>query len=394
MNLPAHLQGRQTKALNEVATLGIGSAMPPHISIRGNTFTLVDASGAQQNAGPVLDICVADVSDVVCKQFYSEKWTPDSSEPPLCWSANGIAPSREALTPQSPTCAACPKNARGSAVSAISGVAIKACRDERWLAVVHPQMPTMRFQLRLTPGSFKNWREYIEKCKGSNTDISNVVTRCTFQPQVNGVMLFQAINYIDEATANARDAGYAEKAFDVLVGRNDVPIQGALPAPAAVPTTLPPPGQPFLTSAPVNPQPIPQPQPAPFVPAPPAAFQPGPMGQPQVPQQSVAPSASPSEPPKRRRRTQAEIAAANGTVAAPAQLAPAFAQPAQAPIAPFRPQPVAEATNPAFAGGVQAAAPQAPSAPAQPAGAQFGIQPGVAPNPEIAATLNSLFAPK
>lgn len=370
MQLPAHLQGRQTKSLNEVALLGISAALPPHVSIRGNTFTLVDAGGAKQPAGPVLDVCVADLSDVVCKQFYSEKWTPDSNEPPLCWSANGVAPSREAIEPQNAVCNGCKHNERGSAVSAISGAAIKACRDEKWLALIPAQMPTMRFQLRLTPGSFKNWREYLEKCKGSQTDLSNVVTRMSFAPQTNGVLLFSAVNYIDEATANARDAGYTEKAFDVLVGRNDVPIQGALPAPTAaqqLSQTPPQPLAPFVPSAV-------QPQATPF------------MGQPVVSAAPAAPSAS-AEPTKRKRRTQAEIAADNAQAGAAAQPAVAFAQPAAAPIAPFRPQPAPEAQNPVFMAGQQA-----PTAPAQPAGAQFGIQAGVAPNPEIAATLNSLFA--
>ena len=71
MNLPAYLQ-HGAKKLNESALLGIGSALPPHISIRGNNFTLVDASGAQQVAGRVIDVCIADLSDVVCKQFYAD----------------------------------------------------------------------------------------------------------------------------------------------------------------------------------------------------------------------------------------------------------------------------------------------------------------------------------
>lgn len=357
MNLPAYLQNSPAKKLNETALLGIGSSLPPHISIRGNTFTLIDASGAQQNAGPTLDANVADISDVVCKQFYGEKWTPDSNEPPKCWSANGIAPSREAIEPQSATCDGCPHNVRGSAVSQISGAAVKACRDERWLALILPAFPTMKFQLRLTPGSFKNWQGYIKTCEGSQTDVSDVVTRVTFQAGVNGVLQFQAVSYIDEATAAQRNAGYAEKAFDALVGRLDRPIQAALPAPAApsaAPATAP-----LLAPASAN-----------------GAF-------------------APAEPPKRTRRTKAQIEADNAAQAGQPVAAPqptGFAAPAPAaPIAPFRPQPAANAA-PSFTG-----AQQVPAGTPQPAvvgNAGFGIQQGVAPNPEIQAALQGLFGKK
>ena len=370
-NLPAYLQQSPAKKLNETALLGIGAALPPHISIRGNTFTLVDASGAEQVAGPTLDVCVADISDVVCKQYYSEKWTPDSNEPPICWSANGLAPSRESIEPQSATCADCRWNVRGSAVSALSGAAIKACRDERWLAVLIPSIPHIKFQLKLTPGSFKTWQSFVKLCEGNQTEINNVLTRITFQPGVNGVLVFQAISYIDENTAKMRNAGYAEKAFDALVGRTDKPIQAALPAPSA----------PLAAALP------PQGQPAPFV---------APLAATPTPPPTAATAASPSDvaaPTRRKRRTAAEMAAASGGPTA------------GAPVAPFRPQaPQAEqlpqATNPGFLGaGQQApanpafAAPPPAAAPAN-GGQQFGIAPGVAPNAEITQALDGLFGKK
>ena len=143
--------------------------MPPHISIQGNSFTLIDAAGNEQNEGGVIEVCIADVSDVTCKRYYGDKkWTPDSKDPPVCWSSNGLGPSRDATTPQNSICATCPKNERGSAISAVSGAAIKACRDEKWLALILPKYPTMIFQLVLTPGSFKNWRDFLKPFEGHN----------------------------------------------------------------------------------------------------------------------------------------------------------------------------------------------------------------------------------
>ena len=373
LQLPAHLANRQSRNIAEKASAGLGVAMPPHVSIRGNTFTLVDAGGneAPFPVGTPLDMVVVDSAKLPAKRFYKNKWTPDSNEPPTCWSSNGITPDTSATEKQSPTCAACPQNARGSAVSAISGVAIKACRDEKWLAILLPQYPTMLFQLVVTPGSFKNWQAYTKNFGGSSgVDVSDVITRVTFQPQVNGVLQFEILGYaqnnpqyIDGNILAVLEKAWAEKSTDVLVGRTEPAGLPAIPAPLG---PAPAPAfNPMQQPAQVQP-------PVPFVPTPaPVAATPGMSA---TPAPTVA-TTSPSEAaPRRRRRTAAEMAAANG--AAPA------AQPA-----PFQPAPA-----PAQAPFMPAAAP-APAAPAG-NGAQFGIQPGAAPQSDMRTMLSKVFPQK
>lgn len=239
--LPAYLQQRQSRTVTERAAAGLGASLPPHISIQGNSFTLIDAAGNEQNEGGIIDVCIADVSDVNCKRFYGDKkWTPDSKDPPVCFSANGIGPSRDASQPQNSICATCPKNERGSAISQISGASIKACRDEKWLAIILPKYPTMMFQLVLTPGSFKNWRDFLKPFETHGIDISDSVTSISFEPKVNGVLQFApaqlpqgGIIWIDENTFKTREASLLGKSTDILVGRTDVPIQAALTPPAA-----------------------------------------------------------------------------------------------------------------------------------------------------------------
>jgi hypothetical protein len=186
--LPAHLANRQRRNLTEKAVAGLGSLLPPHISIQGNTFTLIDAGGAEKPAGATLDAIILDVSDVTCKKYFDKAWEPGSNEPPTCFSANGVAPSRDAVTPQSRTCAECPHNVRGSKISAISGAAIKACRDEKWLALLIPTVGDMLFQLVLTPGSFDNWKTYNKKFEGQGIDLNDVVTKLGFVAKTNGVI--------------------------------------------------------------------------------------------------------------------------------------------------------------------------------------------------------------
>jgi hypothetical protein len=394
MQLPAHLQNRQIRSLTERAAEGMGSTLPPHISIQGNSFTFIDAAGAEYQPVLTFDATIVDVSDHLNKRYFDKPYVPgqDTGEPPACWSANGIAPSREAVRPQAVSCDVCPHNERGSKISALSGAAIKACRDERWIAVLVPQMPQMIFQLVITPGSFKNWKAYTETFRNYGVELSLGLTRFSFKPKVNGELLFEHVGWIDEPTVAAVEATVREKKTDAIVGRNDQPRVAALAAPAAQ-QTLPPPNQ-FGTAQPMQitaPQQEVIPPGTPF--AQPAAAFPAPMhsGQSLNPSamsmtpNTVAPgggatTASPSEQPvRRRRRTQAEIAAANAPqqVAQPAPAAQGFvpaAAPQQAAFQPAPPQP----PFPVASGPVQAAPVGAP---------QFGMAPGAPVNAEMAAML-------
>ena len=230
--LPDYLTKTQLPRLSDRATEGMGSAMPPHISIRGNEFTLVDSSGEETSIETKhLDAAIIDMSDVMCKLYYGNDWTPDSKDPPICWSANGVAPSREAITPQSPTCQQCPNNIRGSAVSKLSGASIKACRDEKWLAVIIDGYKDLIFQFRVTPGSFKNWSAYSEKFKKRPFDIRDVITRMQFEKDKNGVVTFTPANWLTPDMTQLRNKLVTSKAADGIVGRLDQPIQGQIAAP-------------------------------------------------------------------------------------------------------------------------------------------------------------------
>ncbi len=356
--LPAYLQNRNSRIVSDGAADGIGAQLPPHISIRGNEFTLIDASGNRQEVDEkYLDVCFVDRSDVVCKQYYEQDYVDGANDPPTCFSANGIAPSIEASQPQSPTCATCQWNVRGSDTSKISGKAIKACRDEKWTAVILPKYPTMIFQFRITPGSFVAWKGYVDKFKGQATDLSDVVTRLAFEKGKNGVMTFEATAYIDQALYQAREAASLERKTDLLVGRLDKPIQAALAAAAGAGQDRP------LAAGQDRPLAASSSTPAPAAP-------------PTSPMMTTtaapfAASPTPSEAGKRRRRTKAEIEADNAR-----QNGGATFGGGQAGPAPFRPSEPPAASGPA------------PAAP-------FGIQTqAVAPDPAMTQMLGGIFGNK
>ncbi len=393
--LPAHLQRFQAPDVGAALSANLGSAMPPHVSIEGGRFKLIDASNNEipvptfdPAIGVYLDACIIDVNQHMSRMYYIADYDPAAAgSPPDCWSDNGTAPSISASSPQSPTCAACPMAVWGSKISNL-GSKIPACSQKQKTALLVPGFQTL-FLLAVPPNSHKFMREYVERSRGSGVNLADVITRISFVPGVQGTLQFSPVNYIDEPTAVLRQAAYAEKKTDALVGRNDVPrTAGAIAAPQ---TAAPNQGAGDLN----RPMPAPQiamqqpaafgqhqqvQQPGPFV-ATPAAGAAAPVGQwPQNPAQPAA-TTSPSEPApaaRRKRRTAAEMQTAQ----------PQPGGPAAAPQAPF-PHP-GQAVN---------AAPQqldafpAPGQPGNTAAGTFGMAAGqpAAANPEMSQMLDSFF---
>lgn len=334
MQRPAYLTG--VPDLSERATQGIGTVLPPHVSIRGNKFTLVDGAGNKKLVGDTMDFLVADIGDHGGKMYYADpNWTPDSNDPPDCFSMNGVGPSRDAIRPpmlkdnsrQVKTCAECPMNERGSRISKMSGAEVKACRDEILTAIVYPQFPSILFKLTITPGSFKNWQKHVEECKNISKDdhVGTILTRATFADDKSGVLVFKAVSYPDEASFKTKLSALAAKATDLLVGRLDRPRE--LPAPTAT-------------------QQI----------APPTAAQSPAFGEATATQQV---SAEPEQPKRARGRPRSQ----------PEQLA-AAGQPTGPIMAPFRPDAPAAQPN---------------------GGASFGIQQAPGPSADIQASLDAAF---
>ena len=386
--LPAYLQAFEAPDVGAALSANLGSAMPPHVSIEGGRFTLIDASNNEipvptfdPKIGVYLDACIIDVNQAMSRMYYARPYDPaNAAAPPDCWSDNGVGPSVGASSPQSPTCAACPQAVWGSKINA-NGKKVPACSQKQKVALLIPGYNTL-FLLAVPPNSHSFLREYVEKCKGSQINMANLITRISFVQGVQGTLQFQAVSYIDEPTARLRQAAYAEKKTGALLGRNDVARQ-ALPAPI---TQIPVggTGQAPLLASPQHPTSVMTPDPR-FSDN---TVRPGVEFQQSVPFQSegTAPQATtttaasatpasttdPAPTQRRRRRTAAEMAQANG--AAPA---------GQGAVAPAQ-----AASGPASPG------PQAPfPVPGQPAQqANFGIAQPSAPDPELKGMLDDFFA--
>jgi hypothetical protein len=383
------------------ATENLGRSMPPRLSIDSNRFTLIDSTG---NEKPIqmlyLDVVIIDLNDHVSKMYWGKEYNPTATgDIPLCWSDNGSAPSNQADKPQSPTCLACPHNVIGSAISKFTGSKIKACTDMKKMAFVLPPgsvdgVPTETvFLFTMKPGSFNNWKSYInflkqQRLNNQTPELYQIVTRLSFESQ--GVLKFEPVADATPFMAEI-EAAFNKGTTPEIVGQNDVPWTGQLAAPVAQ-QTLPPPAQTQgFMQAPIQP-----------------------AAQAAVPATAAttvsAATASPSEPPKRTRRTKAQIEADNAAAGQPAPAAPMFttaqtpapqapmftnSQPAPAPMSP-------QAQTPPVAG--QAAGPDdgltipaflqrnpPAAAPAAPAAQSFGLQQPAAADPAMQAAIAAAF---
>jgi hypothetical protein len=238
-NLPTHLKNRKSQAVSTEIIAGLGSPQPPHVSIQGGRFTLVDSAGNKKPLETLhMDCVVIDGKKGRSRVFWGvgAVFEGEQSGPPLCFSDNDVAPSSQAQQPQSQACATCPMARWDSDVSKMTGKPVPACKTMKKLAVMLPGI-SFPLQLRVPVMSHSSLQEYSAQFSTGEFDVSDVVTRISFVAGKTGELQFDFADYgngdlpfIDEATMQIRDRMLEEKKTDALVGRNDLPWQGALPA--------------------------------------------------------------------------------------------------------------------------------------------------------------------
>lgn len=271
--VPSVFTRRRQLSLSANATAELGGLMPPHVSIRGNRFALVDAAGTRFPLQTMhLDCVIVDINEHKSKTYWGEeKFDPNAVEftPPVCYSDNGVGPSANAQEPQARTCVECPHN-RWSKINEVTGNKNKPCSDRKKLAILPMSDNSgLVYQLQVPPASLTPLRVYSNLVStwqvpgvGRQADLNDVVTRVTFIDSKNGELEFQPVCWISSLqrvegrgwlisqnqagqVIGAPDGGLAfGDALDTLmdagvtddvVGRKDTAWTGvALPAPAPV----------------------------------------------------------------------------------------------------------------------------------------------------------------
>lgn len=284
-NLPAHLQGVQTKAMTALLSgVGVGGN---RIGLKGSRFRLV-VSGNEEAVldENYLDVIFLSAAPAVSRQYYEGTYKAGEKKAPTCYSADGIVPAEDVKNKQANKCAICPQNVKGSKMA--DGQAYKACGYFRRVVVMLAGDPDMRvFKLDVkSQGLFdegnakaKGLNAYLKALQTRGVDAGLVVTRLTFDTDSSTPkLLFTPARYVtaEEVRAVRELSDSEEVAQNALVSMATIdlshetggeeeaeePAQEAVPAPAQKPAT---PAAPKPAVKPTAPPAKPKPAPAPVV---------------------------------------------------------------------------------------------------------------------------------
>ncbi len=131
----------QDDSLGGALSAGV-SGNYPMLSMRGGKWR-VKFQGVEHpvidsktgDAIPSLEVVIVKANPFITKQYFEGAYEEGASDSPVCWSLDGKVPAAGVPSPQHTLCALCPQNKFGSKVTP-AGVAVKACQDNRKLAVV------------------------------------------------------------------------------------------------------------------------------------------------------------------------------------------------------------------------------------------------------------------
>jgi hypothetical protein len=186
--VPAHVTNSKSKAMQAMAGGLTGGGFGNRLSLFGNRLRFIQG-GVEVGVVPenYLDVVVFAMASQVQRIYYSGPWDPNSKEPPTCFSLDGKAPSDESQEKQSPVCATCPQNVKGSGRMPNT----KACAYKKRVVILSPEdLEGPMFALdvnamsmfgdQIESSHLYSFKGYYEKLVAHNMDIAAIVTRLTF----------------------------------------------------------------------------------------------------------------------------------------------------------------------------------------------------------------------
>ena len=217
----------------------------PVISIKGNRFhvkrdgerTIISRPKANpaDPDEPASFIDMAVIALQRSKTYYVDGYVEGSEEKPDCFSNDGLIPDAQAKNIQCSSCALCPHNVWGTGKNdkgeATKG---KACSDVLRLAVAIPAALDDPFMLRVPPASLKNFAAMAKTVSDKRIPLGAVVVRISFDTDVTGVMLFQAIGKMDN-TGYAKSKALATSSLVLAITGKSSIVSSGTPAATSAP---------------------------------------------------------------------------------------------------------------------------------------------------------------
>ena len=202
-SLPAFAKNREMTALTK-ALAGGGGQAGKRISVKGGVFRLIsDGKEVAAIDERYLDVIVVNAAAKISRTYYAGAFDPEKATPPTCWSQDGSVPDPKCGAKQSPQCATCPQNEKGSGQGES-----KACAYNQRIAVVlanDPEGDVMQLQLASNSifgkeeGGNYPLQAYARWLAAQNVSADEVITRMKFDTTVSFPKLyFKAMRWLTE----------------------------------------------------------------------------------------------------------------------------------------------------------------------------------------------------
>jgi hypothetical protein len=211
-----------------------GGSSGKTISIKGGVFRMiVGGEEIAKNEDRGINLVFVAAAPSTGRTYYAGVYEEGAATAPACWSPDGKAPDPSVTEPQSPTCATCPQNIKGSGQGDS-----RACRYSRRFAVVLEGDiggNVYRLQLPATSlfGEAKNEKmpmtAYAKFLAGHQVPMSGIVTEARFDTEAAvPVLRFRAVRPLSRDELDvARTQGASEDA------RQAIEVKFAAAAPVA-----------------------------------------------------------------------------------------------------------------------------------------------------------------
>jgi hypothetical protein len=237
---------RESRRMDRMSSGG-GSTMRRIQLSNGRTFKRIVSGEQIGKAVPnQLDVIVVDWLAEPSRKFYASAYDKDAKATlPDCWSNDGVTPEAGAKNKQGSSCAACPKNVKGSGQNGKG----KACRYERRIAVLVAGDPSGDvYQIAIpgaslfsdNDGSIYGFEGYKKFLFANDEALDTVVTRIIYDAEADTAKVgFKAIRHLTEVEAGfvdaAQDDPETERYTKLTVGAVDgAKAVAATPKPLAI----------------------------------------------------------------------------------------------------------------------------------------------------------------
>jgi hypothetical protein len=244
---------RESRRMDRMSSGGGGNMRRIQLS-NGRIFKrVVNGEQIGKSVSNQLDVIVVDWLMEPSRKFYAAAYDKDAKATlPDCWSNDGITPEATAKGKQSSSCAACPKNVKGSGSNGKG----KACRYERRLAVLVAGDPSGDVYQVAIPGaslfstndgSIYGFEGYKKFLLANGEGLDTVVTRIIYDAEADTAKVgFKAIRHLTEVESGLVDAAQENPETEKYIMLTVAAASGAtaLAAPAKAAAIAPPPAQP------------------------------------------------------------------------------------------------------------------------------------------------------